>query len=304
MVTRYWILLIALGAAFGFSFALNEVLLATYGPLTVSMLRIGIGAVGCWIYVILSGRQALSLVGSLIGLFVFGIFQYAAPFALLPIAQQHITSSVAGIANAMTPIAVVIVSQLWVGGERATSPKIVGIAFGFAGMMVLTLTVSESGGSDPRFILVAVFAPLSYGIALNFVRRFHGLDPVVVTTWAMTGGALAIAPPALILEGVPALPDASTAAALFVLGIVLTTVAFLVMYAILPHVGATNLSLVTFVAPVSALLIGASVFGEHISASHIVGAALILLGLVAIDGRIFKAIRLPTLSPQPVGPHK
>lgn len=300
MAVKYWIVLIALGAAFGFSFALNEILLDTYGPLTVSLLRVSIGALGCWVFVILAGRKAMSLSGSLVGLFVFGIFQYAAPFAVLPFAQQHITSSVAGIANAMTPIAVVIVSQMWVGGERATTPKVLGIAFGFAGLLTLTLSGADSGGSDPRFIVLAAAAPLSYGIALNFVRRFRGFDPIVMTTWAMTGGAIAIAPPALILEGVPALPDASSAAALFILGVVLTSVAFLLMYSILPRVGATNLSLVTFVAPVSALAIGALLFDEPICPSHIGGTALILFGLVAIDGRIFKVIRTLSSSTQPI----
>lgn len=300
MPARYWIFLTALGAAFGASFALNEILLTIYGPLSVSMLRVTVGAFGCWIWVILSGRRAMSVSGSLAGLFVFGIFQYAAPFALLPLAQQHITSSVAGIANAMTPVAVVIVSQLWAGGERATANKIVGIAFGFAGILALTINGAESGGSDPRFIILAVAAPISYGVALNFVRRFRAIDPIVVTTWAMTGGALAIAPVALTLEGIPAVPDATGAAALAVLGLVLTSAAFLAMYSILPRVGATNLSLVTFVAPVSAMLIGTLVFGEHISASHIGGTSLILMGLIAIDGRIFRAVRGWVAPAQPV----
>lgn len=299
MTAKYWIFLIALGAAFGASFALNEILLASYGPLTVSMLRVAIGAIGCWIWVFVSGRPVFSVPGQVAGLFVFGVFQYAAPFALLPLAQGHITSSVAGIANAMTPVAVVIVSQFWAGGERATGNKIVGIAFGFAGILALTAGSSDAGGSDPRFIILAVAAPVSYGIALNFVRRFRSIDPVVVTTWAMTGGALAIAPAALTLEGIPAVPDATSFAALSVLGLVLTSAAFLAMYSILPRVGATNLSLVTFVAPVSAMLIGAFVFGEHISAAHIGGMSLILTGLLAIDGRITRVVRGWVLPGQP-----
>jgi len=299
MTARYWIFLTALGAAFGMSFALNEILLATYGPLTVSMLRVMLGAIGCWIWAIMTGRRMRSVSGALVGLFVFGIFQYSAPFALLPLAQEHITSSVAGIANAMTPVAVVIVSQFWAGGERATVDKIVGIAFGFAGIVALTASGAGTGGSDPRFIILAVAAPVSYGVALNFVRRFRAIDPIVVTTWAMTGGALAIAPVALTLEGIPAVPDAASAAALAVLGFVLTSAAFLAMYSILPRVGATNLSLVTFVAPISATLIGVLVFGEHVSAAHVAGTSLILMGLVAIDGRIGRAVRGWALPAQP-----
>ena len=299
MPTRYWILLITLGAIFGSSFSLNAVLLETWGPLSVSMLRVTLGALGCWAWALLTGRRMLSLTGSFTGLFVFGIFQFAAPFALLPLAQEHITSSVAGIANAMTPVAVVIVSHLWRGGERVTGPKIIGIAFGVAGIVALTTNEAGTGGSDPRYIILAVLATVSYGIALNFVRRFHGADPVVITTWAMTGGALAIAPVALTIEGIPAVPDATGAMAIATLGFGLTSAAFLIMYSILPRVGATNLSLVTFVAPVSAILIGAYAFGEQITGAHIGGMSLILMGLVAIDGRIFKILPGRSPAPQP-----
>ena len=75
-----------------------------------------------------------------------------------------------------------------------------------------------------------------------------------------------------------------------VTGFVLTSAGFLVMYSILPRVGATNLSLVTLVAPVSATLIGAGIFGDAIGASQMIGMALILSGLVAIDGRVWKAL--------------
>ena len=68
----------------------------------------------------------------------------------------------------------------------------------------------------------------------------------------------------------------------------LTAAAFLIMYALLPRVGAVNLSLVTLVAPVSATLIGAGVFGDVIGAGHLAGMALILSGLVAIDGRVWR----------------
>lgn len=286
MSARYWAILVVLGTAFGTSFAFNEVLLGVYGPLTVSALRVALGALGCWVWALARGRDLRLPIPVIGGLAVFGVFQYAAPFAFLPYAQQHITSSAAGIANAMTPVAVVIVSHFWQGGERASPAKLVGVALGVAGVAVLATRGAAAGGSDPRFLALAVAAPFCYGIALNLVRRFRGIDPVVLTAWAMTGGAVAIAPSALALEGVPALPGAGAAAALMTLGFGLTTVAFLAMYSILPKVGATNLSLVTFVAPVSATFLGTLVLGEPVGLGHFAGMSLILGGLIAIDGRV------------------
>jgi drug/metabolite transporter (DMT)-like permease len=298
MTARYWMLLVAIGAAFGASFAFNHVLLGHYGPLTVSTLRVAIGAAGCWAWVLASGRRAAPDLATLPAIGLFGVVQYAAPFAVLPLAQLHITSATAGIANAMTPAAIVVVSHMWPGGERATPGKLCGVAFGVAGIVVLATRGAGIGGSDVRFVLLALLAPACYATALNLARRFRGTDPVVLTAWAMTGGAIAIAPFAVVLDGLPAAPAPTTVAALLVLGIGLTSVTFLVMYSILPRVGATNVSLVTFVAPISATLIGATAFGEMIGVGHLLGMTMILAGLVTVDGRIpillaGRASRLP-----------
>lgn len=290
MAARYWLILTLIGAAFGASFAFNEMLLDTYGPLTVSTLRIGVGATGCWIWVMATGRS-LRIPGHAIPkLIVFGVFQFAAPFALLPLAQGHITSSVAGIANALAPVAVVIISHFWPGGERATPTKVLGVALGVVGITVLTMRGSEIGASAPVFVLVAALAPVCYAIALNMVRWFKGIDPIVVISWAMICGASAIAPIAIAVEGIPAVPNGGAVAALAIVGVGLTSVTFLAMYSLLPAIGATNLSLVTFVAPVSATMIGFFVFSEAIGSGHLVGMAFILCGLVAIDGRALRTI--------------
>lgn len=290
MPLRYWLILISIGVAFGASFAFNQVLLSAFGPLTVSFLRVGVGAVGCWIWILVTGRRPAISRGLVAAVALFGVFQFAAPFAILPLAQQHITSSTAGIANAMTPVATVIISHFWRGGERATIRKLGGVAFGVAGIAVLTSRGAGGGGAEPGYVLFALCAPACYGIALNLARRFSGLDPVVIIAWAMTGGALAIAPVAIACEGMPAMPDAETLSVLLTIGIGLTSATFIVMYSILPAVGATNLSLVTFVAPLSATLIGVLAFGEAFGAQHLGGMALILAGLLAIDGRLVRAL--------------
>lgn len=301
MPARYWMILIALGAAFGGSFSLNEILLEHYGPLSVSAMRVALGAIGCWVWVLATGRKAANPASILVGLFAFGVFQYAAPFALLPMAQEEITSSVAGIANAMTPIAVVVISHFWAGGEKATGTKLAGVSLGLFGIVLLSSQGSVNATSDPRYIALAMGAPISYGIALNLIRRFRGIDPVVITAWAMTGGAVAIAPVAIASEGVPAIPAMETALVLGILGFGLTSAAFLIMFSMLSRVGATNLSLVTFVAPVSAMMIGALFLGEEIGAGHVSGAFLILLGLVCIDGRGIQALRQAVIgSPAPL----
>ena len=290
MTFANWSILIALGAVFGASFGVNEILLSTYGPLTVSAGRVALGAVGCWIWVAATRRRVRLSEVAFLATGTFGVFQYAAPFALLPMAQQHITSSAAGIANAMTPVAVVVISHFWPGGERASLTKMFGVGVSVVGMVVLTSQGGNDGVSERPWLLVAVLAPVCYGVALNLVRKLRDMDPVVMTACAMTGGAFGIVPTALAIEGTPLVPGWGLAAAFAVIGFGLTSAAFLIMYSILPKVGATNLSLVTLVAPISATLIGACFFGDQLGSGHLLGMGLILAGLIAIDGRIWRAI--------------
>lgn len=290
MPTCYWIILIALGYTFGASFAFNETLRHDFGALTISGFRVGIGALGCWIWLLLSGKQVLFPRPVLAGLFILGAFQYAIPFAVFPFAQTQIASSVAGIVGALTPVLVVVLSHVWRGGERMTMPKATGVLFGLAGVAILVSGGSDNGVSDWRFVLLAMISPLCYAVALNFVSRFKECDLVVATTWAMTGGAVLIVPFALAVEGVSAAAIPENFVSLAVFGFGLTSLPFLVLYSILPRIGATNVSLVTFVAPVSSLLIGAWILHEPTGPMQLIGVAFILAGLIVIDGRVPRAL--------------
>lgn len=290
MAARYWIILFAIGAAFGGSFAFNEILLQSYGGLTVSAARVAFGASGCWVWTIATGRAVRVSMDHIPGLAVFGAFQFTAPFAVLPIAQVHISSSAAGIANAMTPVAVLLISHFWPGGERATLQKLCGAAMGLGGISLLMLKADPDSVSDARYIGIAILAPVSYAIALNLVRKLRGIDLVAMLTWSMTFGAAIAIPLALIVDGAPAHPSLQTLGILVILGVGLTSVTFLVMYSILPTIGATNLSLLTFVAPIFAMMIGIFVLGEVLLPNQLTGAAVIFLALLVIDGRIASRI--------------
>jgi drug/metabolite transporter (DMT)-like permease len=121
---------------------------------------------------------------------------------------------------------------------------------------------------------------------MNYVRRFRDLDQTVMVTWAFSFGALALLPLAAGIEGLPLRLDLPTTGAVLFLGVVLTGLAFVVAFRIMPRAGATKTSTVTFIAPISALLIGTFVLGEELGALHLAGMAAIFLGLLLIDGRL------------------
>lgn len=291
MPLRYWAYIIVLAVAWGSSFFFNEILLRELGPLSVGMGRVGMGALGCWIWLFVTGRpKALPL--NLLGIMaVFGAFQYAIPLTVYPLTQQYITSSAAGIVNAMTPVMVVLVSHFWPGGEKMTVMRSIGVALGFVGIVLLALpSFGGQGDSDPIALILTIGAPICYALALNVVRKLDGLDRVLLTAWSLTLGMVMISPLALVVEGVPVITRVETWVALVVIGFLLTSAAFILLFWLIPRVGGTTASTITFLAPVSSVFLGVFVLAETLFSIQFLGMLVILSGLLFVDGRFFKWI--------------
>ncbi|RYG92818.1 DMT family transporter [Loktanella sp. IMCC34160] len=292
MPLRYWLIILALAFAWGSTFFFNEILLRELGPVWVAAGRVSLGALGCWVWLALRGQ--IGWVGwPMVGhLFVFGLLQYAVPLAVYPIGQQYITSSAAGIINAMTPIMVVTVSHFWPGGERATVLKSIGVGLGFAGIVLLTLpSLHGAAASSPGGLLFTILAPFCYGLAMSYLRNLDSLDRVALTAWSLALGALVLLPLALMAEGVPHIQRAQTWAALLFVGFILTAGAFLLLFWLVPRVGGTSASSIPLIAPVSALLLGVLVLKETVLPIQYLGFAVIFCGLLFIDGRLVRGLR-------------
>lgn len=291
MSIRYWFLICLLAAGWGSSFFFNEIMLRELGPMWVAFGRVGIGALGCWVWLFATWAKLAVPVALLGVMFAFGLFQYAVPLAVYPLTQQYITSSAAGIVNAMTPVMVVIVSHFWPQGERATWAKMVGVALGFAGIVLLTQpSLVGQGDSDPSALILTMIAPVCYGVAMNLLRMLDGVDRVLLTAWSATIGALLLAPVTIGLEGVPTITKAETWGALLMIGLVLTSASFILLYWLVPRVGGTNASTITFLAPISSVLLGVYILAEVILPIQFAGMGVIFLGLLFIDGRALKRL--------------
>lgn len=300
MPLRYWILIIALGAVWGCSFLFNAILIREISPLWVSAGRITIGATICWIFFLVARRKLPEDRSVYPQLLVLGILNYAIPFALFPFAEQSVASSIVGVINGMTPMTTVIVSQLWRGGETATWNKVVGVLVGFGGAVLLAIPSLGQGASAQIVgLLAALVATICYALTLNYARRFKSIDSTVVASASLTGAAIVMIPIALlgpiftgtIALDIPVITRPETWAALFGIGVFSTSFSFLLVYWLLPKVGATNLSLNTFITPISAILLGVLILHERFDVLHMVGIVVIFLGLVFIDGRLVKGLR-------------
>lgn len=289
MKLQDWLIIIVLGIIWGGSFLFNALMIRELGPLSISFGRVAIAAATCWIFFFATGNKLPKFSRTYTDLSLMGIINFAIPFALFPLAQKFIAVGVAGIANALTPIMVVIVSHFWPGGEKASKHKSLGVIAAFAGVSVLAIPALQQGGDSEIWALgLMIIATLCYGIAINWARHFRAVNPTFVASVALSGATIALLPFVLVFEGIPTIQNAETYWSLAYIGVAATAIPFLIIYRLLERVGATNFSTSTFIAPISAIGLGILVLGEQLLLVHVLGMIAIFVGILMIDGRLFK----------------
>jgi drug/metabolite transporter (DMT)-like permease len=217
------------------------------------------------------------------------------PFTLIVWGQSHIASGLASILNATTPLFTVIVAHYLTDDEHLTSQKFAGVIVGFAGVAVMIGAAAMTAWDASILAQLAVLgAALSYGFSGVFGRRFKtmGIPPLATAAGQVTMSSVLLLPVALIVDQpwTLGLPSTQAILSLSALGLVSTAFAYLIFFRLLARAGATNVGLVTFLIPVSAILLGVLVLGETLAVRHVAGMALIGAGLILIDGRAISAL--------------
>jgi drug/metabolite transporter (DMT)-like permease len=290
-----WLLIALLAFIWGGSFLFGRILMIEWPPFTVVFLRVFIAALTLWVFVLMTARKFPMERSILSAILIMGILNNVIPFSLILIGQQEIGSGLAAVVNAMTPIWTLIIANQFTSDEKFSTNKILGICFGFMGVATLIGADFMQGLTASAWAQGAVLgATISYGFAGVWGKRFKGQDPIIISTGQLTASSLVMLPLIFLIEdpfSIPA-PDLEMIVALLGLAIVCTAFAYVLFFKILSNVGATNVSLVTFLVPVSAILLGIFWLGETLTLSNIIGMILIITGLSLVDGRILKMTRL------------
>ena len=291
-----WIMLLALSVLWGGTFFFVEVALTDIPPLTLVFCRLVLAALALHIVVLLRG-QRMPADMRLWGAFaMMGLINNFIPFTLIFWGQTHIEGSLAAILNATTPLWTVLLAHVLTDNERLTPARLAGAMIGFTGVVLMFGADAAEGVSANLLGQAAVvLAALSYAFAGIFGRRFKGIPPLHTATGQLTASALFMTPVALSLDR-PwnlAFPHAGVVGAVVALALASTAFAYILYFRILATAGATNVLLVTFLVPVSALVLGVGLLGERLSLSDYAGMGLIGLGLMAIDGRAISLFRKP-----------
>lgn len=291
MSLRDWTMLFTLGLLWGGSFFFSAIAVAEIPPLVLVLFRVVLAAAALHIYLAVRGPSfslALPLAGSFL---VLGLINNVIPFSLMFLGQTEIGAGLAAVLNATTPFWTVILANALTEDEKFTTAKLIGIVLGILGTAVMIGPGLLTGLGGPVWAkLCLIGTALSYALGALHARRFRKLPPAIVATGQLSASSVIMIPIVLFAYGPAALfvGSAPVWAAVLALALVSTAFAYILYFSIIASAGATNASLVTLLVPVSAILLGALFLSERLEAFELAGMALILLGLLVIDGRIFR----------------
>ncbi|MFV1876916.1 DMT family transporter [Nioella sp.] len=291
---RAWADLILLSLIWGASFLSIRVALDEIGVFTLVAHRVVWAMLILWTYVALR-RLAVPRDPRVWGAFlVMGILNNVIPFSLMAWGQLHIETGLTSIFNAATAVFAVPVAAACFADERMTPRRVVGVLVAFAGVAV-AIGLDALHSFDIRSLaqLAVLAGTLSYAFASAWVRaRLSHLKPQVAAAGMLTGSSLIMLPLALWLEGTPALPThPQTFAAIGYFAVIGTALAYLLYYRIVQAAGSANAMLVTLMIPPVAIGLGAVVLGERLAPTAFAGFALLALGLLILDGRLWRALK-------------
>ena len=293
MGIKEWSLIFILSIIWGGSFFFIGVAVKEVTPLTIVLFRVGFASVILLAIVHLKGEKMPTSPGLWGAFFIMGALNNLIPFSLIVWGQTHIESSLASILNATTPIFSVVLAHFFTREERLTVNRITGAIIGWIGVTGLIGIGALRGlGIEVIGQIAILGAAFLYACAAIYGRRFNGIAPVVVATGMLCSSTIMMTPLALFIEQPWNLtPGVMTLAALFGLSAISTSLAYIIYFRVLATSGPTNILLVTFLIPISAILLGVLVLGERPGWNAFVGMGLIFIGLIIIDGRLLKRFK-------------
>ena len=290
-VTRSYayILLLTLGAVWGASFLFIKVLVDEIAPTEVATGRMFFGVGAVLLVAAGSGRARFRISCALLPkVITLAVLNAAIPFTLIPLAEQRIDSGEASVLVSSLPLFTALFAALMFVEDRLTPGRVVGLAVGFAGVIVVAGSESLAIGSASTLGAIAMAgAAASYGAAAVYMRvLLRSEDPVNLTGLHLVVGMMLMLPLTFAVEGVPDYTLSTEGwLALIGLGAVGTGLAYLAFFWLVENIGSVRSSLVAYVIPVVGLLLGWAVLGEDLGVNVAIGVVLIFLGASTVMRR-------------------
>jgi drug/metabolite transporter (DMT)-like permease len=274
--TSDWGLFLSIAVIWGASFLFIDIGLDALPPGVITLMRVGLGALALAV----TPRQRRGIrPEDRLRLVTLSVVWVAVPFTLFPIAEQHITSAVAGLLNGGTPIFAAIFAMALLR-QPTRGAQLLGIAVGFIGVVFVSLPSIGEGSSETFGVVLVVLATVCYGFAVTLAgpmqQRYGSLD--------LMAKVLALATIWTAPYGLWQLDDATweigPIVAVAVLGVVGTGVAFALMGSLVGRVGSTRASFITYLIPVVALALGVAFRDDEVFLLELIGVAFVIGGAI------------------------
>jgi drug/metabolite transporter (DMT)-like permease len=274
---RGWTAFVALGIIWGLPYFFIKIALQEVSPVILAFSRVLLATV--ILLPIAWRRGALrALSEHKAAIVAFGVVEFAIPFSLISLGERWISSSVTGILIAMVPLSIALIQRFFGISEALGTWRTVGLVTGFFGVAALLGTGSISGALGWAGVGCMVLATICYAIGpLIIQRHMRGLDSIGPLAASLFVASIILLIPAAI-EFPARLPSTEAMASIAVLGVVCTAIAMLLMFYLVRHAGASRASVITYINPVVATLLGVCVLDEHLGIGGFIAFALILLG--------------------------
>jgi drug/metabolite transporter (DMT)-like permease len=274
---RGWTVFVALGIIWGIPYFFIKIALQEVSPLILAFSRVLLATL--ILLPIAWRRGALRALREHKGAIIaFGLVEFAIPFSLIALGERWISSSVTGILIAMVPLSIALIQRFFGIREALGIWRVVGLGVGFVGVAALLGTGPISGALGWAGVGCMLLSTLCYAIGpLIIQRHMHGLDSIGPLAASLLVASLILSIPAAI-QLPDHLPSTEAMLSIAVLGVVCTAVAMLLMFYLVRHAGASRASVITYINPVVATLLGVWVLDEHLGIGGFVAFALILLG--------------------------
>lgn len=291
------IMLLLLAAVWGGSFFFGEVALSEVPPLTITLHRV-VWAVPILAVIVLLNGIAFPRSPSVWGAYlVMGALNNAIPFSLIFWGQTQIESGLASILNGTTAMFAAVVAGILLVDEPLTAKKITGAAIGLAGVAYIMGPSALTNFNPSNLAQLAILgATLSYSFAGVWGKTaLTGQPPLMNALGMLVGSTVLMMPIVLVFDGPPNLELSTNVwGALLGMAALSTAMAYVLYFAILVRVGTANLLLVTLLIPLFAIGLGFVFLGEKMGPDAWIGFAIIVLGFVVTDGRLFSAFSKKT----------
>ncbi len=278
-----------LSAIWGASFLFMRMGSAELGALPTAALRVAVAAMFLWPILRLRGQAGLLRQHWKPVLFV-GVLNSGIPFALYSFAVMHISTGLSSILNATVPLFGALVAWVWLG-ERPGTSRSLGLAIGFAGIVLLAggqvgFKPNDSGLSPIWAVLACLGATACYALAASFTKKhIPPLPPLVTATGSQIGATLALALPALWWHP-RQLPSLPTVGALLALGILCSGVAYILYFRLIERAGPARALTVTYLVPVFAVGYGVMLLGESVTLWMLLCGAIVMAGTSLASGLV------------------